>query len=126
MTDYTKKKRVASRITGLISFLLNVVPVIVFVIIGFIQGGVKQKVSLSFLGVAALVLGFLMLLFKANLKRTLFWIMMIGIYICLDKMQSVIITLAVCNVLDEVIISPLHKKFASEYKTNKEIDKRIA
>lgn len=124
MTEYTKKKRVISRITGLISLLLNVVPVVVFVIIGFIQGGVKEKITLSFIGISALILGLLMLIAKCSLKRTLFWITMIGIYICLDKLSSVIITMAVCNILDEVIVSPIHKKFANDYKINKEIDKR--
>lgn len=125
MTEYTKKQRFIARLTGIISLLLNILPVIIFVIAGFIKGEPGQKLTLGFTAIIALVFGIINLLFKANLKRTIFWIVMIGIYVCLDKMASIIITMAICTIIDELIMSPIHKHYTTKYKTNKEIDKRL-
>lgn len=32
--------------------------------------------------------------------------------------------MGICTILDELIISPLHRRWKTDYRTNKQIDKR--
>lgn len=123
-SEFTKKKGRLKNILFLISLLLNVVPVSVFAIRGFVLGTPTEKVCIGFMGVFALIMGVLMLLFKARLNRTIFWVIMIGIYVCLDNMKWVIITMAICTIIDEVLVEPIYHRVKEDYHTNKQIDRR--
>lgn len=72
MHEITKDYGRKAKITGIISLLLNIGPMLYFVIAGFIQGGVEQRVVLGLTGIAALVLGVIMMINKAKLGRSLF------------------------------------------------------
>ena len=126
ISDYTKSKKRGAIITGILSFVLTIGPAVFFFFKGFVQGDTHTKVGLSMVMIISLVLGALMLLFKAHLKRTLFWILFIGVYAAMHSMLSVVISMAVCNIIDEVVITPLHSRFVEDYRTNKQIDKRAA
>ena len=53
------------------------------------------------------------------------WILMLGIYICLDTVLTPLIIIAVCQIVDELLITPLKKNFKSKKIINKEMDKRL-
>lgn len=125
MSDITKSKRFAARITGLLSFLLSIGPAIYFVTEAFINGEMKQKFTIGALCTIVLILSVIMWLTKYNLRRTIFWILVFGIFAVADKLAVMFIIMGVCNIIDEVIMTPLHKSFKTAYKTNKEIDKRL-
>lgn len=124
MTPATKKARKWAIITAITSFLLMAVPLCIFVGIGFKKTDVNGKVCISFIGIMAIVLTVLMVLMKVKLRRTLFWLVMIAVYIGFSKMQNVIFTMATCNVIDEVIVSPIHKYYVAKYIRNKDMDER--
>lgn len=123
-SEFTKKKQKLKWILFTISLLLNIVPVCVFAIRGFKLGSPSEKLCLSFTCVFALVMGVLMLLFKAKLSRTVFWVVLLGIYNCLDNMKWVIIVMAICTIVDEVLIEPFYHRVKEDYHTHKQIDKR--
>lgn len=125
MSKTTKHKRFASRLTGIISFLLSIGPAIYFISVAFINGDMKQKMSIGALCTIVLLLTAIMWLTKYNLRRTIFWILVFGIFIVADKLAVMFIIMGACNIVDEVIVTPLHKSFKTSYKTNKEIDKRL-
>ena len=125
MSGTTKHKRFASRLTGILSFLLSIGPAIYFISVAFINGDIKQKMSIGALCTIVLILTAIMWLTKYNLRRTIFWILVFGIFIVADKLAVMFIIMGVCNIVDEVIMTPLHKSFKTSYKTNKEIDKRL-
>lgn len=125
MSGTTKHKRFASRLTGILSFLLSIGPAIYFISAAFINGDIKQKMSIGALCTIVLILTAIMWLTKYNLRRTIFWILVFGIFIVADKLAVMFIIMGVCNIVDEVIMTPLHKSFKTSYKTNKEIDKRL-
>lgn len=124
-SNITKKKKRWTRIFGFTSFLLNFGPLLYFIVSAFIQGDVKQKATIGIVAMVAIILTVMMQLFKYNLKRTLFWLLLLAIFACADKLGAVFITVGVCSVIDEILVQPLHKAFKTSYKTNKEIDKRI-
>ena len=124
MTPITRKARKRAIITGILSLMLLFIPLIVFVSIGFYKTDTTGKVCISFIGIATLVLTFLMAVMKAKLKRTVFWLILIGVYIGFRNMKSVIICMAICNIVDEVIVTPIHIHYKAVYKTNKILDDR--
>ena len=125
MSDITKGKKIASLITGILSFLLSIGPAIYFVSVAFVNGEIKQKMTIGALCTIVLILTVIMWLTKYNLRRTIFWILVFGIFIVAAKLAVMFIIMGVCNIIDEVIMTPLHRSFKTSYKTNKEIDKRM-
>ena len=124
-SDITKHKKHWCRFYGILSFALNFGPLLYFIIAAFIQGDVKQKATIGIVAMVAIILTIMMQLFKYNLKRTLFWLLLLAIFICADKLGPVFITVGVCSVIDEILVQPLHNAYKTSYKTNKEIDKRL-
>lgn len=121
----TKQLRTRSRLLWWLGFLLNIIPVMVFVTIGFINGTTEQKVSIGFTAIAAIILGCIMMLSKMNVKRSIFWIVFIGLYFTMQDLYPMIITMGACTFVDELLIEPLHNRANADYHTNKQIDKRI-
>lgn len=125
MTDYTKNLKVKARLLNIISIILTVLPILIFVMKAFLSGDVSatKKLAMGMLVVMALILTAINVLFKYSIRSTI-WILLLGIYICLDNIIPLLITITVCTILDEFVITPLQKKYSGEYKINKEIDKR--
>ena len=86
MTEATKKARKRAIITAITSVLLMAIPLAIFVGIGFKRANINGKVCISFIGIMAIVLTILMVLMKVRLRRTLFWLVMIAVYIGFSKM----------------------------------------
>lgn len=125
ISDRTKSLKTQKRILSLISLLLNILPLAWFLVSGFINGDSRQKLTIGLISSAAIVLTVLMQLFKFKLKRTLFWLVLLGIFICYAKLGTCLIVIGICSVIDEVIIEPILEKVKYDYRTNREIDKRI-
>ena len=125
MSNQTKSLKTQKRILSLISLLLNILPLMWFLVSGFINGDSKQKLTIGLISSAAIVLTVLMQLFKFKLKRTLFWLVLLGIFICYSKLGICLIVIGICSVIDEVIIEPILERVKYDYRTNREIDKRI-
>lgn len=125
MSPITKKLRKKKYILLAISIMLNVIPMLYFVIEGFVKGDTKEKVCLSLTGTMALFFLVLNVLFKSHLKRTIFIVILTGIYIAMKDMKIVFIVLGLSTVADELIISPLYSYYKDKVSNNKDIDKRL-
>lgn len=124
ISNRTKSLKTQKRILSLISLLLNILPLVWFLVSGFINGDSKQKLTIGLISSAAIVLTVLMQLFKFKLKRTLFWLVLLGIFICYAKLGTCLIVIGICSIIDEVIIEPILERVKYDYRTNREIDKR--
>ena len=124
MSDITKEYKTKYRMFAITSLILNVLPIVIYTIIGFINGDVKQKVTLGLTLFVAISLVLVNFLFKYSIRSTI-WILMIGIYVALDNITTLLIIIAVCTIVDEFIITPLEKKYKDKYKINKEMDERL-
>lgn len=124
MSDVTKNYKTKYTIFNILSICLTLLPMLIYVIIGFSQGSVQEKVVLGLTTFVAIALSVINLLFKYSIRSTI-WILLIGVYVCLDKITTLLIIIAICTIVDEFIITPLKKKYKEKYKINKEIDARL-
>lgn len=120
VTKAYKKKYLTCTI---LSWVLTFLPLLIFVIWGFIEGTPHRKLALGGLMVIAAVLVVLNVLMKLSL-RCIPWILLIGIYICLKEITVLLIVMAISTVLDELVLEPLAKMYKTKLTINKEIDKR--
>lgn len=124
MSRETRKYKALSILFLALSILVLVAPLAYYSIQGFIQGETTEKFTLGITFVIACILFSINILFKFHIKSTI-WIIVIGVYFCLDNILPLILLMAVGNVLDEFVFTPLHKHFKNKAIINKEIDKRI-
>jgi len=122
-SNITKSYRKKYWTCTILSWVLTFVPLLVFVIWGFIEGTPHRKLALGGLMVIAAILVVLNVLMKLSL-RCIPWILLIGIYICLKEITVLLIVMALTTVLDELVLEPLAKSFKNKLTINKEIDKR--
>lgn len=91
---------------------------------GLIQGKEQEKITLTLTLVGAIALAALGALRKVQFRSTIF-IIMIGLWVALDRLMPFMLTLAICTILDEMIFHPLYIRWREDYRTNKQIDKRL-
>lgn len=121
----TKKYSRLSFIFGLISILLNIAPFAIYSFIALVDSElIYQKIALSMTVLIVAILSLVAFVNKIAMKSRL-WIVLIGIYVCLGEMITPLIIIAVCQILDELIVSPLWKSFKNKKIIHKELDKRL-
>jgi hypothetical protein len=109
---------------GFLSFICTFGPFVIFSIIGFIEAEVVyKKLVLTLTLIGAIIISFIAVLQKVQL-RSIPYIIMIGLWVVLDRLLPFIIVIAICTIFDELIFSPLYKRYNEDYHTNLQIDKR--
>lgn len=107
-----------------LSFCLNIAPLGYYIIKALIEADLThEKVALTSMVFIVLILSIVSWVNKITLRSKL-WIILIGLYICLDYIMTPLIIIAICQVIDELIISPLAKNYKTKLTINKEMDKR--
>lgn len=119
----TKKYKIKLNICRLLSFTLTVLPVIIYTIKGFMDGSIGEKVSLGICVILALMFMLINVMFKYHIRSTL-WVLLIGIYVCIDNIIPLLIIMATTTIIDEFVLVPLINKYKNKYIINKEIDLR--
>ena len=119
----TKKYKIKLNICRLLSFTLTVLPVIIYTIMGFMDGTIGEKVSLGICVILALIFMLINIMFKYHIRSTL-WVLLIGIYVCIDNIIPLLIIMAATTIIDEFVLVPLINKYKNKYIINKEIDLR--
>lgn len=125
MSDKTKKYCLWYIVFLVTSILLNIGPLAFYSIKAVMESElVHEKVTLVMTVFIVFILTCVSLVNKVAMRSRL-WILLIGIYICLDAIMTPLIIIAVCQTLDELVINPLSKSFREKYIINKQIDGRI-
>ena len=107
------------------SLLCNICPLAVYSIKALIESdSTPEKVALSTTVFIVLIMTVISIINKHAMRSRL-WIILIGIYICLDSIMTPLIIIAVCQVLDELVVCPLKNSFKNKLIINKQIDKRF-
>ena len=120
----TKKYRILSIILLVATILLNVAPLTTYTIIGYAEADlVVEKVALTSTIFVVLILTVYTLISKAALRSRI-WILLLGLYFCLNNILTPLVIIAVCQVIDELIVNPLLRHYRNKYIINREIDKR--
>lgn len=120
MTEKYKKKYKMYRI---LSFVITLVPIFIYVILGFQQGTIGQKITLGMCLLTAIILVMMNLLFK-HIPRCGIWVILTGLAYACNSITVLLLILAITTAVDELILSPLANKYKQLYTINKEIDKR--
>lgn len=123
LNERTKKAKNRYIFFKVLSTCLVFLPLIVYVIIAFVEGQPFEKFTMGCMVTIALIFVLLNIIFKYNIRSTL-WVLILGIYLCLDNITPLLIIMAVSTILDEFVVSKLANKYKSQYTINKEIDKR--
>lgn len=124
MSKVTKKYQRLSTLFFVLSMICLIAPIIVYTVMGFIAGTVGAKFTLGIALMIAILLVLINIIFKFHIRSTI-WILVLGIYFCIENILPLLLVVAIGTILDEFIFTPLHKSFRNKAKINKEIDKRI-
>ena len=126
MSTMTNKYKKLSILTFLLSTICSLCPILIYIIKAFVDSDVKEvnKYTLGIMCSVALVVTLINIVAKLHL-RCIPWILLLGIYLCLKDITSLLIIMAITTIIDELILTPLHKSFKNKYTINKEIDKRL-
>ena len=119
----SKKYKKKARCYSFLSFLITIIPILIYVVIGFMEGTIGQKITLGMCLVAVIILVILNLLFK-HIPRCGVWIILAGLAYACNSIVPLLLIMAITTAIDELVLSPLAKKYKNLYTINKEIDKR--
>lgn len=124
MTPITKKYRIIAVLLLIISILFNVAPLAAYTITGLVEADLTtEKVALTSTIFVVAILSVVAWVNKTTMRSRV-WIVMLGLYFCLDSFITPLLIIAITQILDEWIISPLHKYYRNKYRINKEMDHR--
>lgn len=109
-----------------VSWALTLIPLIVFGIIAMCDGSItsSQKVAVGLTLTFVLAATALNILSKIGMKNTLIWLMMLILYVAIDKLLVPLIVMFICTAINEVIVDRLLKYFKRKYKHNVDADER--
>lgn len=125
MTQRTKKYLWAAIILTTLSILLSVGPALIFTVQGFMYSNlVVEKVALTGALTVAIIGSMMSLLSRVFQFRSRIWLILLALFFILDHFTVIILTLAITQILDELIFAPIAKHCRSKYSINREIDKR--
>lgn len=131
MAKYTKSKltkkytRLAIIFTTL-SLLLMFGPLGYYTVAGLLGGAlVIQKVALISSVISAVFLSALCAWLRWNFKSKI-WIFVLGLFFVVENFLPMIILFATTQIIDELIIAPLAKRFRAKASSCKDTDKQFA
>lgn len=126
MTETTKKYKTYYWILFAISIALNFIPLLVYVIKGYASLEVSEgrKVTLTITMMIALCLSVYNILAKKHM-RSVIWIILLGVYFAVQKIELLLLLMAICTIVDEFVVEPLMKMYKFKWKSNVEIDSRL-
>lgn len=108
------------------SLACSVVPVIVFFIIGLANGdiSISKKLTLS-LGFCFTIGVSVVGLIRKHHYRCGIWVFILVCYIAIKNFAPILLTFGICCCLDELIFTPMYRKYRELVVVNAEIDKRM-
>lgn len=126
MTETTKKYKQIYWTLFIASIALNFLPLFIYVIQGYASIEVEEskKVVLTGSIMISASLCVYNVLAKKHL-RSVIWILLLGVYYAIQKIELLLIIMAICTIVDEFIVEPLLKKYKAKWQTNAEIDARL-
>lgn len=123
MKNITKKYKAGYIIFSILSVFILLAPLLVYTFIGLATAEVVDKLVLSLTVVTAVILTLLSLVTK-HASRSAIFVVLLGLTVALNSIQECLVLIAIANILDELILTPLKVSFKNKYQINKEIDKR--
>lgn len=123
--ERTKQLRIGYWLCALFSFLLTWGPIILYTVLAYQSktATTADKFVLTSLLTIGTILSLVCLVNKYTL-RCKHWLILIGLWLCLDKFLGTILVIAITQIVDELLVCPMKKYYGHKLSINKEIDKR--
>lgn len=126
----TKHYKARSALLFTLHIILYAAPLAYFISQAYIiETAAAAKVMLSFSGIISIVLFVISLIVdtvhKARINRSIMWILLGGLSLCLTAIQDLILIMAAVALIDELIVAPLLRSSRAKLTINKEMDKRL-
>ena len=124
-TQRTKKIAHTALILSIISILLSIGPLVFYSAKAFITSTstTNKCILLSMISIGT-ILSIVCLINKYT-PRCRIWLIVIGLYLCLDSILGTILVIAITQVLDELLVAPMARKYREKLHINKEMDIRL-
>lgn len=121
----TKKLGLIAKILTLFSLLLSFGPLLVYLALSYSSAVATPvgKITLTAMLGVSVILSFVCLINKYT-PRCRLWLILIGLYMCLDSFIGCILVLAITQCVDELVVSPLARHYRNLHRINREIDRR--
>lgn len=113
MERYKKYKRLKNFFL-IISLILTYVPIFALAILGFIKGQPGEKFALGACVCTSIVLFIIQALNEKHFRCTL-WIILLGIYMCLDNIAPFLLMIAICTILDDILVRPIYGFYKDKF-----------
>ena len=131
MSQRTKHVIRVSIIMRVLSIILDLGPIAVYAVLAFQNHSTPANkcVLLSMLSVGVvLAIGTILVNITRKVKtkapRCGLWLVVIGLYLCLDSIIGCILVIAVTQVINELIVLPIARHYEKKIHINREIDRR--
>lgn len=122
-TNTLKKRKLFLQ---LIHFLCLFGPLLYYIPLGYIEGELTQKISMSFSITIIIILAITAMVsqmkHKTGLHKTILWVMILSITLCLsvDRVKTFIWIMSIASILDELIITRVLERTKVALIANKE------
>lgn len=121
----TKKYRILYWLFFILSLSANIGPLAYYTIDAAINSDLTyEKLTLTTTVVLVIIMSMVCLINKTVLRSRI-WIILIGLYVCLDFMLTPLMVIACCQIADELLLTPLKNNFKQKLIINKQFDKRM-
>lgn len=121
----TKHYRILYWSFFVLTILLQLGPLVTYGTIAYVKSDlVSEKIALTTTIFIVAILTVVAFINKLAMRSRI-WILLLGLYFALDYILTPLIIIAVCQIVDELIVTPLKKHFKTKLTINKEIDKRL-
>lgn len=123
MTRTIKLKRSFTALV-IISALLNVFPVMFYMVKAMLCDTlIIEKFALVSSVLLAFLLSIIALCNRITFRSSL-WLILLGLWLALDNIMTPLLIIAICQVVDELFITPIRKRCKAKLIVNKELDLR--
>lgn len=108
----------------ILSVFCFIIPLAVFAGVALAEG--VLAVEAFSIAASVIVTGIISLVCIVNktVMRSKIWIFIIVLYLVLEHFLPVLLVVSICQIMDELIFTPLYNHFRTLYLANKEIDRR--
>lgn len=124
MHPRTKKFKRLTLLFSLLSFFCFFGPLIYFGCVAFFGGALVVSKFTFAASVLISIIITIAAIGKEWVPRSRVWIILLGLYFCVDHFIAVILAFAITQIIDELILCPLKRYCASKTSMNHEIDAR--
>lgn len=78
------------------------------------------------IGASVLVVGIITIIcaYREKFMYSKVWIIPLVMFLIIDNFLPIFLSTAICQIVKEIIIDPLYRRFNEDYHTNKQMDKR--